>query len=95
LGRETSIGATIGVLIAVVAFGRALLWRSSIELALTVSISVLAIFALSTTIGSLIPLSAHRWRIDPAVLSAPLITTLVDATGLIIYFSIAKIILHL
>jgi magnesium transporter len=38
---------------------------------------------------------AHRLRIDPAVLSAPLIATLVDATGLVIYFSIAKIILHL
>jgi magnesium transporter len=95
LGRETSIGATIGVLIAVVAFGRALLWGSSIELALTVAISVLVICAWSTTIGSLIPLMAHRWRIDPAVLSAPLIATLVDATGLVIYFSIAKVILHL
>jgi len=95
LGRETSTGATIGVLIAVVAFARALLWGSSMALALTVSISVLAICAWSTTIGSLIPLLAHRLRIDPAVLSAPLIATLVDATGLVIYFSIAKVILHL
>ena len=95
LGRETSIGAAIGVLIAVVAFARALLWGSSIELALTVAISVLVICAWSTTIGSLIPLMAHRFRIDPAVLSAPLIATLVDATGLVIYFSIAKVILHL
>jgi magnesium transporter len=45
LGRETSTGATIGVLIAVVAFARALLWGSSMALALTVSISVLAICA--------------------------------------------------
>jgi len=94
LGREMSIGAAIGVLIAVVAFGRALLWGSSIELAVTVSISVLMICAWSTTIGSLIPLVAHRMRIDPAVLSAPLIATLVDATGLVIYFSVAKVILH-
>jgi magnesium transporter len=95
LGRETSIGAAIGVLIAVVAFGRALLWGSSIALAVTVSISVLMICAWSTTIGSLIPLVAYRMRIDPAVLSAPLIATLVDATGLVIYFSVAKVILHL
>jgi magnesium transporter len=95
LGRETSTGAAIGVLIAAVAFGRALLWGSSMELALTVSISVLVICAWSSTIGSLIPLMAHRLRIDPAVLSAPLIATLVDATGLVIYFSIAKVILRL
>jgi Mg/Co/Ni transporter MgtE len=59
------------------------------------SITVLAVCAWSTTIGSLIPMAAHRFRIDPAVLSAPLITTLVDATGLVIYFTIAKVILHL
>jgi magnesium transporter len=43
---------------------------------------------------SLIPIAAQRVGVDPAVLSAPLITTLVDATGLIIYFSIAKLVLR-
>jgi magnesium transporter len=64
-------------------------------LAITVSLTVLAICTWSTTVGSLIPLAAERFGVDPAVLSAPLITTLVDATGLIIYFTIAKAILHL
>jgi magnesium transporter len=41
-----------------------------------------------------VPIVAERFGIDPAVLSAPLITTLVDATGLVIYFSIAKVILQ-
>jgi magnesium transporter len=52
-----------------------------------------AICVWSTTVGSLVPILAQRVGVDPAVLSAPLITTLVDATGLIIYFTIAKIIL--
>src|SRR5712692_646915 len=95
LAREVSTGVMIGVLVGTVAFGRALLWGSSMPLALTVSISVLVICSWSTTIGSLIPIMAHRFKIDPAVLSAPLIATLVDATGLVIYFSIAKIILHI
>ena len=46
-------------------------------------------------VGSLIPILAERFGVDPAVLSAPLITTLVDATGLVIYFSIAKVVLGL
>jgi magnesium transporter len=54
-----------------------------------------AICVWATTVGSLIPIAAHYVGMDPAVLSAPLITTLVDATGLIIYFTIAKIILQL
>jgi magnesium transporter len=93
--REMTTGLVIGLLVGMVAFGRAALWGVSIPLALTVSITVVAICTWSTTVGSLIPLVADRFGVDPAVLSAPLITTLVDATGLIIYFSIAKVILRL
>src|SRR5215471_12464006 len=95
LAREMSTGMIIGVLIGGVAFGRALLWGTTMPLALTVAITVLAICTWSTTVGALIPLVAERFGVDPAVLSAPLITTLVDATGLIIYFTIAKLILHM
>jgi magnesium transporter len=93
--REMTTGLVIGLLVGMVAFGRAALWGVSIPLAITVSITVVAICTWSTTVGSLIPLVADRFGVDPAVLSAPLITTLVDATGLIIYFSIAKVILQL
>jgi magnesium transporter len=95
LAREASTGIMIGVVIGGVAFGRALLWGAPGALAITVSLTVLAICTWSTTVGSLIPLAAERFGVDPAVLSAPLITTLVDATGLVIYFSIAKAILRL
>lgn len=92
--REATTGLVVGLMVAPVAFGQALLWKVPFELALTVSVTMLAICLWSTTVGSLIPIAAQRFGVDPAVLSAPLITTLVDATGLIIYFSIAKIILH-
>jgi magnesium transporter len=80
--------------VAPIAFGQALLWQASLELALTVSVTMFAICVWSTTVGSLVPILAQRIGLDPAVLSAPLITTLVDATGLIIYFTIAKAILR-
>ena len=95
LAREMSIGVMIGVLVGTVAFFRTLLWGQHTPMAFTVAITVLVICTWSTTVGSLIPIVAERFGVDPAVLSAPLITTLVDATGLIIYFSIAKVILHL
>ena len=95
LTREASTGLLVGVLIAVVAFGRSLLWGVTVQLASTVAITVLVICTWSTTIGSMIPIAAKRVGVDPAVLSAPLITTLVDATGLVIYFTVAKMILHL
>jgi magnesium transporter len=95
IGREAITGIIVGVVIGIVAFGRSLLWGVTVPLAVTVSITVLAICTWSTAIGSLIPLGASRVGVDPAVLSAPLITTFVDATGLIIYFVIAKAILGL
>ena len=88
--REASTGLVVGLVIAAVAFARALMWGAHMPLATTVAVSILAICTWSTTIGSLIPIVAQRLGLDPAVLSAPLIATLVDATGLIIYFRIAK-----
>lgn len=95
LAREMSIGVMIGVLIGTVAFFRTLLWGQHTPMAFTVAITVLVICMWSTTVGSIIPIVAERFGVDPAVLSAPLITTLVDATGLVIYFTIAKVVLHL
>ncbi|MGQ0760846.1 MAG: magnesium transporter [Acidobacteriota bacterium] len=92
--REASTGMIVGLLVAPIAFGQALLWNVPIALAVTVAVTMLAICLWSTTVGALVPIVAERFGVDPAVLSAPLITTLVDATGLVIYFSIAKIILQ-
>jgi magnesium transporter len=92
--REATTGLVVGLMVATVAFGQALRWKAPLPLALTVSVTMLAICVWSTTVGSLIPIAAERVGVDPAVLSAPMITTLVDATGLVIYFTIAKIILR-
>lgn len=92
--REASTGMIVGLLVAPIAFGQALLWSVPIALAVTVAVTMLAICLWSTTVGALVPIVAERFGVDPAVLSAPLITTLVDATGLVIYFSIAKVILQ-
>ncbi len=93
--REVLGGLMIGLLLGVVAFGRTMLWGNGIQIALVIALTIIAICTWANTIGALIPLIAHRLRIDPAVVSAPLITTLVDATGLAIYLLIAKSILGL
>jgi magnesium transporter len=95
LMREAGTGLALGLLIGAAAFVQARVAGAPNALALTVSITMVVICIWSTTVGSMVPLLASRFGIDPAVLSAPLITTLVDATGLIIYFTIAKAILGL
>lgn len=93
VAREATTGMLVGLLVAPIAFVQALFWRAPLPLAITVAVTMFAICVWSTTVGSLIPILAQRFGVDPAALSAPLITTLVDATGLVIYFTIAKLIL--
>ena len=93
--RELGSGLLLGLLLGGVAFGRALLWGSSLPLAAVVGLTIVAICTWANTIGSLIPLVAQKVGVDPALVSAPLITTLVDATGLAIYLLIAKVLLGL
>lgn len=85
------VGGTLGLL----GFLRAGLplpfgWESGPQLSLVVGLALPSIVIWAATIGSILPIAAKRLGIDPAVMSAPFITTFVDATGLIIYFEIAR-----
>ena len=93
LFHELGIGIALGGGMAVVAYFLALVWVSDPQIALTVAISILAIVLWSTSAGSLLPLFATRLKIDPTVVSGPVMSTLVDATGLLIYFSVARVVL--
>ena len=59
----------------------------------TVSISMAAVVVLSKTIGCTLPILAKILKVDPAMMAGPLISTLVDAVALILYFSIATVLL--
>jgi magnesium transporter len=93
LWREVRTGLLLGALLGLVAFGWALLWRVGIELAVTVGITVATICVWANTVAALVPLIASRIGIDPTNVSGPLMTTLIDGTGLIIYFTLAALIL--
>ena len=95
IGRELASGLVLGLLLAVVAFAFALLMGNPPNLALVVALAVIAVCTWANTIGALVPLVAQRVGLDPALVSAPLITTLVDATGLAIYLLIATAVLGL
>jgi magnesium transporter len=96
LRREMVTALIIGLTLGILGYGRALFgWNSGVGISLVVGISLLAIILWATLISSILPLAAKRVGIDPAVMSAPFISTFVDATGLIIYFEIARRILGL
>ncbi|MBK6325923.1 MAG: magnesium transporter [Chloroflexi bacterium] len=95
LWHELRIGLLLGLVMGVVAYARALMWGTSSGVALTVSLAIFAIVVWANSLGAVLPLLARRLRIDPTVVSGPAMSTLVDATGLFIYMTIAGIVLGL
>lgn len=93
LWRELRAGILLGALVGVVGYFRAILWGVEPELALTVAVTIALICSWATSIGALVPLLATKVGIDPTVVSGPLMTTMIDATGLVIYFSLAALII--
>jgi magnesium transporter len=90
--RETRVGVLLGAMLAVVGFPIVGV-VFDFQLATVVSLTLVTICTWASFAGGMLPVLAKRLGIDPAVVSAPLITTLVDATGLIIYFLIARAVL--
>lgn len=93
MGKEMSTGMMVAISMALAGFVRAWLLGVGLQVMLTVAIALAAIILWSTLIASVIPLVLKKLRVDPAVVSGPMIATLVDGTGLLIYFWVAKLML--
>jgi magnesium transporter len=91
--REARVGVLLGAMLATIAFLPTYFFVTDKRVAPVVSLTLLSVCTLATLVGSLLPLLARRLGFDPAVMSAPFISTLIDATGLIVYFLIAKVLL--
>ncbi|WP_280393531.1 magnesium transporter [Nocardia brasiliensis] len=90
--RECRVGLVLGAMLAAAGLVIGGLFVGP-RVAVVVGITLVLICGWAATIGGTMPLLAKKLRIDPAVVSAPMVTTLVDATGLVIYFTTAKLVL--
>jgi magnesium transporter len=94
--KEIRVGMICGLGLGLVNFIRVFVMNNQdVMLCLTITLSLFCTVLMAKTIGSVLPIFAKRLKIDPAIMSAPLLTTIVDALSLIIYFSMAKVILGL
>ncbi|MPN20432.1 Magnesium transporter MgtE [bioreactor metagenome] len=92
--KEIRVGLLTGLSLAVVNFIRLALFESaSVRINLTVSLSLIAVVVLAKVVGSILPMVAKKMKLDPAMMAGPLMTTVVDAMSLIIYFKIAQILI--
>jgi magnesium transporter len=95
LWHELRVGLLLGTAMALIAYFRALTWGTDQGLALTVALAIFTIVIWANGLGAFLPILAARLKIDPTVVSGPVMSTLVDATGLFIYFTVARVILRL
>jgi magnesium transporter len=102
-GKELGTGLVLGAFLGAIGFARILLWYHlgwhhyeghPYLIALTVWFSLIGVVTLGSTVGSMLPFVLRRAGLDPASASAPFVATLVDVTGLVIYFTIAVLLLR-
>ncbi|MDN6271024.1 MAG: magnesium transporter [Tetragenococcus koreensis] len=92
--KEFGAGILIGIAAAIVIFLVIAIFYQNITLAFIVAISLCFTISFSTVVGAVIPAIADKLHVDPAVASGPFITTINDALGLMLYFSIATSLIH-
>lgn len=93
--RELFAGAALGLVLAVLVLGIAMVFVGKVEIGLTVGLSLIAIAALAATVGTLLPYLFHKMGFDPAFMASPFITTVADILGILIYLNIAKLLLNI
>jgi magnesium transporter len=93
--REVGIGALLGIILGLVALGWAYALGRNLEVAAVVSMTLVAISVMATLAGGALPFVFRLLKIDPALVSAPFITTVMDIFGVAVYFGIAYMILGL
>lgn len=100
--RELASGVVLGCILAAIGLVRILVWQSVFQaygahyglIAATVGLSLIGVVTFGTLAGSMLPFVLRRLGFDPASASAPFVATLVDVTGLVIYFSVASVVLR-
>jgi magnesium transporter len=101
-GREVMTGIALGLILGAIGFVRILMWQRiahsygehTVRIAATVASSLVGVVAFGTFAGSMLPFLLRRLRLDPASASAPFVATLVDVTGVLIYFGLGSFILR-
>ncbi len=106
--REVAAGLALGTILALIGFGRIVIWQlvfhrlygvdmygiHYFRIAITVAGSLIGVVMWGTMAGSMLPIVLRRIGFDPASASAPFVATLVDVSGLVIYFSVASFVLR-
>jgi magnesium transporter len=95
LARESGQGLVLGAILGGLGLARAAIGGVGSEIAIVVASTLLLVVITGTVVGAMLPLFLRRVGVDPAIASSPFVASLVDVTGLLIYFNVARAVLDL
>jgi len=95
LARELGQGLVLGACLGAIGLVRAMMWGNTMTLSLVVALTLVVVVIVGSVVGAMLPLVFKRLGFDPAIASSPFVASLVDVTGLVVYFNIARRLLHL
>lgn len=93
--KETLISIMVGIILAIVNGIRIIIFYKDIKLAIVLGLTLIGTVLLAKLLGCVLPMVAKKLKLDPAIMAAPLITTIVDTCSILIYFKIAMLLLNL
>lgn len=94
-GRELGMGFTLGLVVGIMGYARAILTHNGGAIALTVAITLVGVVTAGSLVGGLLPLLFKRIGLDPALSSSPFVASVVDVTGIVLYLTVAETILRI
>ena len=95
LWKEIRVSVLVGIVLAIVNGIRIMIQYQNMQLAIVLGLTLIVTVLVSKMLGCLLPMLAKRLKLDPAIMAAPLITTLVDVCSILVYFTIATNIMGL
>lgn len=89
--KEFRIAVVVGVVLSIISYFKIIYFdKMPNNIALTVSLTLIFSVMTAKVVGGILPIAAHKLKLDPAIMASPLITTIADATSLIVYFILAQ-----
>ncbi len=93
--KEIRVSVLVGIALFIVNTIRIMLQYNNMQLALVVGITLFVVVVLSKSLGCILPIAAKKLKLDPAIMAAPLITTIVDTCSVLIFFNIALLLMDI
>lgn len=93
--KEIRVSLIVGVILAIINAVRILVQYQNLQLALVIGITLIITVMIAKSLGCILPILAKRLKLDPAIMAAPLITTIVDTCSVLVFFNVAIMIMHI